>query len=51
MGRNASEAWAGLEKEVVDADPAGDRGRQYGSGKQPTDAPEPVHRGKGHGTS
>jgi hypothetical protein len=30
----------------MDADPPGERGRQHGSGKQPTDAPGPVHRGK-----
>jgi len=35
----------------MDADPAGVRGRQHGLGKQPTNAPGPVHRGKGHSTS
>src|SRR5271156_6239646 len=36
---------------VVDVDPAEEGGRQHGLGKQPTDAPRAVHRGKGHGTS
>ena len=30
----------------MDADPPGVRGRQHDLGKQPTDAPGPVHRGK-----
>jgi len=32
-GRNASEARAGLESEVVDADPPVNRGRQHGQGR------------------
>jgi len=32
-GRNASEAWAGLESEVVDADPPVNRGRPYEWGR------------------
>jgi len=32
-GRNASEAWAGLESEVVDADPPVNRGRPRGQGR------------------
>jgi len=35
----------------MDADPARERGRQHGLGKQPTNAPGPVHRGNGHSTS
>jgi hypothetical protein len=35
----------------MDADPAGERGRQHGLGKQLTDAPGLVHRGKGRSTS
>ena len=35
-GRNASEARAGLESEVVDADPPEKRGRPERTGKQPT---------------
>lgn len=35
----------------MDADPPGERGRQHGLGKQPTNAPGLVHRGKGHSTS
>jgi hypothetical protein len=35
----------------MDADPAGERGRQHGLGKQPVNAPGSVHRGKRHGTS
>ena len=34
----------------MDADPAEERGRQHGFGKQPTHAPGSVHRGNGNGT-
>ena len=40
-GRNASERRAGLEKNNVDADPATERGRLPGVGKQSTRAPAP----------
>jgi hypothetical protein len=35
----------------MDADPAEERGRQHGLGKQPTHAPGPVHRSNGNSTS
>ena len=35
----------------MDADPTRGWGRQHGLGKQPANAPGPVHRGKGHSTS
>src|SRR5215469_10771272 len=44
-GCNASEAFAGLESEVADADPPEIRGRPHGTGKQPTRAPVLVRRG------
>jgi hypothetical protein len=34
-GRNACEAGAGLESEVVDADPSDERGKLYGQGRNP----------------
>ena len=46
-GRNASEARAGLESEVADADPPEIRGRPRGMGKrEPTRAPVSIRRGK-----
>jgi hypothetical protein len=50
MGRNVSESRAGLESSVVEADPSLTRGRPQRAGKQPTIAPDAIHRGSGNST-
>jgi hypothetical protein len=47
-GRNTREARAGLESEVVDADPPELWGRPRRTGKEPTRAPVLIRRGNEH---